>query len=183
MGWTQQQIGSSTMPHKRNPEGCERVVVLARLAKAQVLLALDAMILEHERDYRGTRLEWCAVADVSHYALMALSLLTDTIDGLTVHDETMARTANAYSDAICTEAFVFEMAKQLGKSSAYEIIFEITQACQRKRIPMRQALESDPRVGAVMPKETLARLFEPRTHLGMAGTIVDKVLDKVASHH
>ncbi|WP_342616127.1 hypothetical protein RO524_17805, partial [Pseudomonas aeruginosa] len=43
------------------------------------------------------------------------------------------RTANAYSDAICTEAFVFEMAKQLGKSSAYEIIFEITQACQRKR--------------------------------------------------
>ncbi|HHZ7977343.1 TPA: class-II fumarase/aspartase family protein [Pseudomonas aeruginosa] len=183
VGWTQQQIGSSTMPHKRNPEGCEQVVVLARLAKAQVLLALDAMILEHERDYRGTRLEWCAVADVSHYALMALSLLTDTIDGLTVHDETMARTANAYSDAICTEAFVFEMAKQLGKSSAYEIIFEITQACQRKRIPMRQALESDPRVGAVMPKETLARLFEPRTHLGMAGTIVDKVLDKVASHH
>ena len=183
VGWTQQQIGSSTMPHKRNPEGCEQVVVLARLAKAQVLLALDAMILEHERDYRGTRLEWCAVADVSHYALMALSLLTDTIDGLTVHDETMARTANAYSDAICTEAFVFEMAKQLGKSSAYEIIFEITQACQRKRIPMRQALESDPRVGAVMPKETLARLFAPRTHLGMAGTIVDKVLDKVASHH
>ncbi|MBU5233817.1 lyase family protein, partial [Vibrio cholerae] len=99
VGWSDQQIGSSTMPHKRNPEGCEQVVVLARLAKAQVMLALDAMILEHERDYRGTRLEWCAVADVSHYALMALSILTETIDGLTVNVQKMEGTAQAYGDA------------------------------------------------------------------------------------
>lgn len=183
VGWTEQQIGSSTMPHKRNPEGCEQVVVLARLAKAQVMLALDAMILEHERDYRGTRLEWCAVADVSHYALMALSLLTDTISDLTVNDKTMARNAYAFGDAICTEALVFEMARKLGKKSAYEIIFEISQASQRDRVSIREAVESDPRVIAVMEEGALARLFEPRTHLGMSEKIVANVLAKAGSRH
>lgn len=181
VGWSAQQIGSSTMPHKRNPEGCEQVVVLARLAKAQVMLALDAMILEHERDYRGTRLEWCAVADVSHYALMAISLLTDTISQLTVNDKRMEGNARAFADAICTEALVFEMAKKLGKSSAYEIIFEICQACQRDRVSIREAIESDPRVTAVMEKKVLARLFEPRSHLGMSEKIVGNVLAKVGS--
>ncbi|MFC0225490.1 class-II fumarase/aspartase family protein [Serratia aquatilis] len=183
VGWTEQQIGSSTMPHKRNPEGCEQIVVLARLAKAQVMLALDAMILEHERDYRGTRLEWCAVADVSHYALMALALLTETIDGLTVNDKTMERNAHAFGDAICTEAVMFEMAKKLGKSSAYQIIFELSQACQRDRVSIREAVESDPRVIAAIEPGALAQLFEPRTHLGMSENIIDNVLAKVGSRH
>ncbi|MDD0976230.1 class-II fumarase/aspartase family protein [Pseudomonas fontis] len=181
VGWSDQQIGSSTMPHKRNPEGCEQVVVLARLAKAQVMLALDAMILEHERDYRGTRLEWCAVADVSHYALMALSLLTDTISGLIVNDERMECNAHAFGDAICTEAVVFEMATKLGKSSAYNIIFEVSQASQRDHVSIREAIECDARVMAVMEAGALARLFEPRSHLGMSETIVDSVLAKVGS--
>jgi len=182
VGWSDQQIGSSTMPHKRNPEGCEQVVVLARLAKAQVMLALDAMILEHERDYRGTRLEWCAVADVSHYALMALSILTETIDGLTVNVQKMEGTAQAYGDAICTEAVVFEMARKLGKSSAYQIIFEVSQASQRNHVSIREAIEADARVLAVMNDGALARLFEPRTHLGMSERIVDNVLAKLAGH-
>lgn len=178
VGWNAEQIGSSTMPHKRNPEGCEQVVVMARLARAQVGLALEAMILEHERDYRGTRLEWCAVADVSHYALMAIRLLTDTVAGLTVNDAAMERNARAFSDSICMEAFVFEMAGKLGKSSAYEIIFELTQACQRDRVPIREAVEADPRVLAAVGEGRLARLFEPGAHLGMAGTIVDGVLNE-----
>lgn len=180
VGWSDQQIGSSTMPHKRNPEGCEQVVVMARLAKAQVVLALDAMILEHERDYRGTRLEWCAVADVSHYTLMALSLLTDTVTGLTVNDKTMERNARTFGDAICMEGLVFEMARKLGKSSAYEIIFELTQACQRDRVSIREAVEADPRVRAALESGKLAQLLEPRSHLGMAETIVDGVLAKVS---
>jgi len=133
-------------------------------------------------DYRGTRLEWCAVADVSHYALMALSILTETIDGLTVNVQKMEGTAQAYGDAICTEAVVFERARTLGKSSAYQIIFEVSQASQRNHVSIREAIEADARVLAVMNDGALARLFEPRTHLGMSERIVDNVLARLAGH-
>lgn len=179
VGWGEHQIGSSTMPHKRNPEQCEQVVVMARLAKTQVTLALDAMVLEHERDYRGTRLEWCAVADVSHYTLTALNLLTEAISGLTVKSETMDRNARNFGDAICMEAFVFEMARKLGKTSAYEIIFELSQTSQTQRKSIRETVMSDSRVLAAVDKSVVARLFDPRAHLGMAERIVDDVLARI----
>ena len=82
--WEAGRIGSSTMPHKRNPENAEQVVVLARLCRAQVPLGLECMILEHERDYRGTRLEWPAIQEVSHYSLAALHFMTAVVDSITV---------------------------------------------------------------------------------------------------
>ena len=179
VGWAEHQIGSSTMPHKRNPEQCEQVVVMARLAKTQVVLALDAMILEHERDYRGTRLEWCAVADVSHYTLTGLNLLMEAIGGLTVKKERMEHNARTFGDAICMEAFVFEMARKLGKASAYEIIFELSQASQTQRKSMRETIQSDARVLAAVDESAVARLFDPRQHLGMTETIVDNVLARI----
>jgi adenylosuccinate lyase len=183
VGWNEHQIGSSTMPHKRNPEQCEQIVVMARMAKAQMMLVMDAMILEHERDYRGTRLEWCAVADVSHYTLTALTLLSDALCGLKVKTEAMERNANTFSDAICMEAFVFEMARKLGKASAYQIIFELTQESQSKRKPIREMVEADPRVRAAVDEEKLERLFDPRAHLGMAEKLVDGVLAKTAKRN
>jgi adenylosuccinate lyase len=183
VGWNEHQIGSSTMPHKRNPEQCEQVVVMARMAKSQVMLALDAMILEHERDYRGTRLEWCAVADVSHYSLAALNLLSDALCGLKIKKEAMEQTARDFSDSICMEAFVFEMARKLGKASAYQIIFELTQESQTKRRPIREMVESDPRVRAAVDEAALERLFDPKAHLGMAEKLVDGVLAEVAKRN
>ncbi|WP_371313512.1 hypothetical protein [Vibrio cholerae] len=76
---------------------------------------------------------------------------------------------------------MFEMARKLGKSSAYQIIFEVSQASQRNHVSIREAIEADARVLAVMNDGALARLFEPRTHLGMSERIVDNVLARLAA--
>ncbi|MCA1656460.1 MAG: adenylosuccinate lyase family protein, partial [Actinobacteria bacterium] len=114
-GWAHGQVGSSTMPHKRNPERSEQVVVLARLARANAMLGLECMIQEHERDARGLRIEWVAVADVSHHTLAALAILNEVLRGLQVYDTRMAQYAHESAEAICSEALMLELGRHIGK--------------------------------------------------------------------
>ena len=80
------KVGSSTMPHKRNPEMCEQVIVLARLIKANAGLGFEGMINEHERDYRAVRLEWVALTDSSLYVCGLLDLMKDILANMTIHE-------------------------------------------------------------------------------------------------
>ena len=125
--WQSGTIGSSTMPHKRNPEECEQVVVLARLVKAQANVILDTQIVDHERDYRGTRIEWVAVTDASHYSLKALEISKFVLSNLKVNKDVMFESTTKYKEEICTEALMFELAKMLGKQNAYQLVYKLSQ--------------------------------------------------------
>lgn len=174
--WAPERLGSSTMPHKRNPENAEQVVVLARLARAQVPLALEGMILEHERDYRGTRLEWPAVAAVSHYTVTALAFSRLVIDSIIVRREKMNHTAAALADLECTEALSFLLGQRVGQAKAFEMIHRLSQhAIDSHRSVRDCALESHD-INLVLERETIIDIFEPSSYLGSSGELVDRVL-------
>jgi adenylosuccinate lyase len=175
LAWSAHQVGSSTMPHKRNPEACEQVVAVARLAKAQVVLALDGMILEHERDYRGTRLEWCSVTDVSHYTLAAFETLIDVVEGMMVNTDRLRQNAEQAAEAICTEALVFRLAEKFGKESAYRIVYDLSQKSQNEKTSLRALIEANPSL-----VERLGEgVFDPSQHLGSCDALIDRVLAAV----
>jgi adenylosuccinate lyase len=178
--WGSEQVGSSTMPHKRNPENCEQVVVLARLARAQVPVALEAMIVEHERDYRATRLEWPIVMDSSHYTLTAFSLMATILSGLRVHAERMAQTATYHSDSLCTEAMMLTLGSFVGKQRAFELVRRLFSDAIERRAPIGQVYRQSPEITALMDDAAIERLLEPRSHLGMAGEIVDSVVKAIS---
>lgn len=83
------KVGSSTMPHKRNPMMCEAVVALARLIARNVPVALDAMIQTHERDWIADHLEWALVPEICIMADGALYLTTRVLDGVHVYPDQM----------------------------------------------------------------------------------------------
>ena len=175
--WEATQVGSSTMPHKRNPEKCEQVVVLARLTRTQVPLALEAMILEHERDYRGTRLEWPAVGDVSHYTLAALDLMRDVIGGLRIHSDRMRGTTAEQAQAACTEAMMLTLGSLLGKARAFKLVHALSQRAIDRNISLVELAKQTPEVTSLIDEQMLEKIFDPAAHLGASGELVDRVLD------
>lgn len=172
-GFTLGHIGSSTMPHKRNPESCEQVVVLARMARSSVGLALEAMIGAHERDGRSLRLEWPAVADVSHSTLTAFAVLYGVLGRLGVDRERMAAEAYAAADAICSEALMLALGAHIGKQSAHRLVYELCQGAQTAGACLQDVLAASPAVTAHLSPDELGAIFDPARHLGSAGELVD----------
>lgn len=174
--WGAERLGSSTMPHKRNPENAEQVVVLARLARAQVTLGLECMIVEHERDYRGTRLEWPAVSECSHYALTALQLTQTVVGSITVRAVDMESTARELADLACTEALSFLLGQRVGQAKAFTMIHRLSQDAIDRKKTIRECALASHELNLVIDRPTIEQIFEPTSYLGSAGELVDRVL-------
>lgn len=175
-GWHHGLVGSSTMPHKRNPEDCEQVVVMARLARAGAGLGLDAMVGEHERDGRSLRLEWKAVADVSHHTLAAFATMDRMLAGIGVNTDRMGEQARQAADLVCSEALMLALGRHIGKQSAHELVYDLSQAGQSQGCRLREVLAGRPDVTGRLAPGELEEIFDPANHLGSAGVLVDGVV-------
>lgn len=172
-GWQYGRVGSSTMPHKRNPEACEQVVVLARLTRAQAGLGLESMIGDHERDSRSLRIEWAAVADASHHTLAGLAILAQTLRGLRVHRRRMAANAEREAEALCTERLMLRLGAHIGKQTAHELVYHASQQAHDQGRPLRAQVAATPDIHRHLSDGDVDGVFDPAAYLGAAPGLVD----------
>jgi adenylosuccinate lyase len=173
--WYHGKVGSSTMPHKRNPEECQQVVVLARLAAAQVPVAMQAMVVEHERDSRALRLEWAFVADVSHHCLAAVAILEPILAALGVEADRMADNVQRTAELMATEAVMLALAEHIGKPRAYEQVYDRAQNAISSGEALRERLAAIPDVQTHMSAAELDAIFDPRRYVGQSRELVEAV--------
>jgi adenylosuccinate lyase len=176
--WAYGRVGSSTMPHKRNAERSAQVVTLAKLAKANALLGMECMVQEHERDTRGLRIEWVAVADVAHHALAALAILREVLHGLRIDAERMAEHAHAAAELICSEALMLTLARRIGKQSAHGLVYDVSQQAQSSGQSLRTLLLAHDEIASWLAPDELDQLLDPGRYLGDAGDLVDRSVQR-----
>ncbi|WP_327297146.1 MULTISPECIES: adenylosuccinate lyase family protein [unclassified Streptomyces] len=177
-GWEYGRVGSSTMPHKRNPERSAQVVLLARLARSNAALGIESMVQEHERDSRGLRMEWVAVADVSHYTLAALGTLNAVLSGLQVDSGRMAANARAAAESLCTEAVMLALAPSIGRQSAHTLVYELSQRAQSEGRRLRDCLLADATVTARFSVAEVDGLLDPSRYLGESRELTDLSVER-----
>jgi adenylosuccinate lyase len=170
------KVGSSTMPHKRNPSTCEGIVAVGRTLGHTVALMHDALMQEHERDASAWRFEWKALPEACLMTGAILAQIKDVLAGLEVHPDKMRRNLDALGGFLLSERVMFALADKLGKQSAHEAVYDAAMRGFAQGKTFEQALMANPQVKAALGTAELNSLLDPTTYVGLAPAIVERVL-------
>jgi 3-carboxy-cis,cis-muconate cycloisomerase len=169
---------SSTMPQKRNPATCEAIIALGRMLRAQVPLVMEATTQEHERDWWALHIEWKALAEMCVLCSGALHLASAVLRGLHVDADAMRRNLDLTQGLIVSEAVMMRLAREVGRSTAHEIVYEASMKAVEESRPLRDVLEENAAVHSLLTTEELDRLLDPANYLGQSQESVDRILEK-----
>ncbi|GCE47349.1 adenylosuccinate lyase [Thermosporothrix hazakensis] len=117
------QQGSSAMPHKRNPELCERICGLARVLRGYSVTAMENVALWHERDISHSSAERIIIPDACILLHYLLSIFTNVIEGLQVDEERMKANLNMTGGLVFSQRILLALIdKGVGRQEAYKMV-------------------------------------------------------------
>jgi adenylosuccinate lyase len=170
------KVGSSTMPHKRNPSSCEAVVGVSRALRYNAAFMLECMIVEHERDGSAWRGEWKALPESCLMAGGLLAAMKYILSGLHVDAARMRRNLDMLGGFLLSERVMFVLSEEVGKQTAHDLVYEASMHGIEHGVAFEQALMQDKRVAVALKPEELRKALDPTTYVGHAPQIVDQVL-------
>ncbi|UCH86309.1 MAG: adenylosuccinate lyase [Dehalococcoidia bacterium] len=157
------QTGSSAMPHKRNPEKCERISGLARLFRGYTTAALENVALWHERDLTDSAPERIVLPDACILLDYVLDLFTFIMRGLDIFPERMRENLESTYGVIFSQRVLLALVeKGLKRQDAYKLAQRNAMRAWKERSPYLDALYEDAEVLEHISREELAALFDYR---------------------
>jgi adenylosuccinate lyase len=155
------QTGSSAMPHKRNPELCERVCGLARLMRGNALTSLENIALWHERDISHSSNERVILPDSCLVLDYILSIFTLVMKGLLVYPENMRRNLELTQGLVFSQRVLIALIdKGLSRQDAYKLVQNNAMKAWKDRTSFLGLLKADSGVKAHLSDKELESLFD-----------------------
>lgn len=173
------KIGSSTMPHKRNPIHSEWVMVLERQIRSNALICLEAMSQENERDASRWKSEWIAVPETYIYLSGLLNHLTVLLGGLTVDARRMLENTNMLKGMLLSEQVMFLLEKHFPLPLAHEKVHHASVRAMDNDTLLVDELLADAEVAAACSRADIEALLDPASYLGQSETIARNVKARV----
>jgi len=160
------QTGSSAMPHKRNPELCERICGIARLVRGYALTSMENITLWHERDISHSSTERIILPDSCLIVDYSLALSTSVMKGLQVYPPKMKRNVELTKGLIFSQRVMLALiGKGLSRQKAYELVQRNAMKAWKGNKNFLTLLKSDSEVTAALPAPELEPLFDEQYYL------------------
>ena len=173
------QKGSSAMPHKRNPIGCEQIVGLARLLRGNAVAAFENNALWHERDISHSSVERVILPD-SFIALdHMLHRFTRIVSGMVVYPERMRENMERSHGVVFSGTVLLELAQRgVSREQSYEWVQRNAMRAFHEHRDFKELLLADPDVGRVMNRAEIEHAFDLNAQLRHVDHVFERVFQE-----
>lgn len=170
------QKGSSAMPHKRNPIGCEQVSGLARILRGYVVPALEDVPLWHERDISHSSVERVILPDATILVDYMLHRMNRILSDLNVYPDNMRRNMERTHGLTFSQRVLTTLIdKGLVREEAYDTVQRSAMQAWEEERSFHDILREVPLVRDTLTEEELAACFDPARHLTHVDTILARL--------
>jgi adenylosuccinate lyase len=170
------QKGSSAMPHKRNPIGCEQIVGLARLLRGNAAAAFENIALWHERDISHSSVERVILPDSCIALDHMLRRFTRIVRGMVVYPERMLDNLGRSRGVVFSGTLLLELARRgVSREQAYEWVQRNAMRAFHERTEFKALILADPDVMRVLAPAEVERAFDLKDQLRNVDAIMDRV--------
>ncbi|MCE5297343.1 MAG: adenylosuccinate lyase [Methanoregulaceae archaeon] len=175
------QVGSSTMPHKRNPIRSEQVCGLARVIRSAVEPALQNNTLWDERDLTNSSCERVIFPEATILTDHCIRLLTGVLEGLVIREENIRKNLDLLHGVNMAESVMIALAgKGMDRQEAHEVVRVASMKALAEGKPLDEVLADDRKVTACIPKQEIRELLNPDQYIGTAVKQVERLHGKLS---
>jgi len=175
----ERQVGSSTMPHKRNPMVCERVCGLAKIMRSLVSPALENIPTWHERDLTQSSAERFIIPEACILTDYLLDLMTNVLTGLQVDEKRMLKNMKLTQGRMMSESVMLAIARKgMDRQKAHELIRGLAIKSDVENRPFKEVLVENGTVQKMLSEKEINKALNPRNYLGTATKQIDLVVKK-----
>ena len=170
--FSEKQVGSSTMPQKRNPEKSERICGLARVIRSNIHVALDNICLEHERDLTNSSSERVILAESSiltHYILLQMNII---LRNIYLNRSKIEENLFLMKGSQCAEHLMIKMTNKIGRQKAHELLRQLSSAEN-----FEKAVKSTDSITKFFSEEEIDEILNPKNYTGLAVGIVEDMVE------
>ena len=165
----EKQVGSSTMPHKRNPELCERICGLARIVRSLAIPSLENVVTWHERDLTQSSAERFLFPESCILVDYLLNLIVDIICNLRVDEKRMLQNIGLTQGRAMSEAVMMALSKKgVNRQEAHELLRKLTLKSEMEKREFKEILMKDKLVCSKLSEKEIDAALDPKNYLGTA---------------
>ncbi len=173
------QVGSSTMPHKRNPINAENICGLARVVKSNLFVALENVSLEHERDLTNSSAERVIIPESFILLDEMLKRAKRILARLELHEDNIKRNLALTRGLNLAEAVMIQLTKRgMSRQEAHELLRRLAVKAWREGKAYAEVLKESEEVRRYLSEEEIEAALKPENYIGLAPKLVERAVEK-----